>query len=114
MFPTRIDGDLDSYADPDMDTIPDPLPTLEIAEFIAWLTKRGYIRNKIQCVAKCRQIGIDLEKDIISIYCPDKILVGRTPGGEILVKIIDKSWAQQVSDFYDRTLPHHSFPTALP
>ena len=94
--------------------IPDPLPDLIVTEFIAWLMKRGYIWPKKKCEIKCSQIGLDLDRDVLDPLCPEKIIVGRTSGGDILVKIVDKSWAQQVTDYHDRTLPHHSFPTSLP
>lgn len=113
MLPLNIEPNTIFITDSD-DIVPDPLPTIEVAEFLAWLMKRGYIWPIRKCESKCRQIGIDLQKDVINPFCPDKIIIGRISGGDIVVKIKDRSWAQQVTDHYDMTLPHHSFPTLLP
>lgn len=93
--------------------VPVPLPTFSAAEFIAWLVKRGYTRTRSKCERKCEQIGIDLKKDILDIYAPDKIMLYRLSGGEILIMVKDRSWAQQVTDHYELTLPHHSNPMNL-
>lgn len=88
------------------DPPPDPDPGLRVAEFIAWLKKRGYIWSYRKCERKCIHLGLDLEKDVVEELGPEIIRKYRSRGG-ILLKIENRTWAHDIVQYHGVDIPHH-------
>jgi hypothetical protein len=86
--------------------MPEPDPGSRVAQFIAWLKKRGYIQNYTKCEMKCKHLCLDLEKDILDVLGCEIIGV-YTSRGEKLVVLENRTWAQDISRYHGVDIPHH-------
>jgi len=91
--------------------VPDPPdPGEKGAKFLAWLKKRGFMREFGDCEDYCNSIGLDLNEFIDAVGC-EKIRCGRTGrDNEVLVVICkgSRKWASKWTREYKTDLPHHS------
>lgn len=85
---------------------PPPDPTYNGARFLAWLSKRGYMRDFKDCERECERCGINIET-IVRTWGLERIKIYRGRGGEKVVVLEDKAWASQWTRYYDTTVPHH-------
>ena len=86
--------------------IPDPNPGLKVAQFIAWLKKRGYIWSYDKCKRKCKYLGLDLEKDIINDLGKDIIVVYKSREERVVV-LENRTWAHDIARYHGVDIPHH-------
>jgi hypothetical protein len=84
-----------------------PDPGENGARFLGWIKKRGFNVTYEECEAYCSPLGMDL-KEFVKEMGPDHILIGRTSGGTVIVKVMDRRWASIWSRNYGYDLPHHS------
>ncbi len=84
----------------------DPNPGLKVAQFIAWLKKRGYIQNYLKCETKCKYLGLDLEKDIIDDLGKEIIVVYKSRGERVVV-LENRTWAHDIARYHGVDIPHH-------
>jgi hypothetical protein len=89
---------------------PQPDPGYDATRFIAWIKKRGAVRRLCKCVQKWQPDGLDIEL-IIKRLGPSNISIFRTSGGEKVVGLIDKVWADQWMTHYGLEVPHHAQPS---
>lgn len=84
---------------------PPPDPTYPVTEFIQWLKKRGMVKSLKLCKKKWESEGLDIEK-ILKDLNP---LLGlyRSKGGEKVVKLEDRVWADKWMIHYKLEVPHH-------
>jgi len=83
-----------------------PDPGFEGAVFLGWLKKRSGIRDAAHCKAKCKENGFTAE-EFIDRVGEDYVLLGRRPGGNTVIKLEDKVWADQWMIHYNIEVPHH-------
>lgn len=69
--------------------------------------KEGFNATYEECEAYCSPLGMDLKK-FVKEMGPDYIIMGRTSGGTVIVKVIDRRWASIWARNYGYDLPHHS------
>ncbi|RQW76886.1 MAG: hypothetical protein EHM14_15615 [Methanothrix sp.] len=104
MPPSEEAGKRKAYAD-ELPSPPDPRENG--ARFLGWIKKRGFNATYEECDAYCSPLGMDL-KNFVKEMGPDLIIVGRTSGGIVIVKVMDRRWASIWARNYGYDLPHHS------
>ncbi|MCK4734334.1 MAG: hypothetical protein KAT65_17905 [Methanophagales archaeon] len=88
------------------DTPSPPQPTYDVVRFLSWLKKRGAIHDLKKCVKKWEREGINIEKSIKNLGV-SFIKIYRRSGGEKVVFLENKVWADQWMVYYDLEIPHH-------
>lgn len=86
-----------------------PNPGKKLTRLLAWLKKRGGIKELSKCKKKASQIGISNLENEIKTIPNTKIMLGIIPKGDrnkgIYIK--DKGWADGWAKYYDLEIPHH-------
>jgi len=85
--------------------LPAPDPGPEMAGFISWLKKRGFVKRLSSCLSGWAHKGIRIEEEIKRIG-PSRIYITRR-GGEKVVILADKVWADRWMVQYNVEVPHH-------
>ena len=88
------------------DTPSPPEPSYDIVRFLGWLKKRGVIRDLKECEKKWEHEGINIERSIKKLGI-NFIRIYRRSGGEKVVVLENKVWADQWRSYYDLEVPHH-------
>lgn len=83
-----------------------PDPGENGGKFLGWIKKRGFLRSFIECDDYCKSLDLDLESFKTNMG-PAHIFIGRTRGGEMAVKVIDKTWGSKWARKYEKDYPHH-------
>jgi hypothetical protein len=82
-----------------------PEPSLICVHFLSWLKKRGATVSLRDCVVKWGK-RFDIEETIKTLG-PAIIILARTSGGEKVIRLMDKPWADQWMIYYRMEVPHH-------
>lgn len=85
-----------------------PDPGQRMIFLIGWLKKRGALRKLLYCNRKWEHLGIEIEEEIKRIGLEDYICIYRRSGGEKVVFLKNKPWADQWLKYYNLEIPHHS------
>ena len=87
----------------------DPDPGYRATRFIAWLKKRGAVQRLSKCIVKWSREGLDIERTVNRMGTAN-IDIYRSSGGEKVVVLKNKVWADQWMIRYGLEIPHHAQP----
>jgi hypothetical protein len=87
----------------------DPDPGYKGTRFIAWLKKRGAVQRLSKCMIKWSREGLDIERTVNRMGTAN-IDIYRSSGGEKVVVLKNKVWADQWMIHYGLEIPHHAQP----
>ena len=88
---------------------PEPFIDKEIANFFAYIKKRGNCVKESDCIMFCEKNQLDLDSIILQ-YGYSKIMKGKIPKkgqNNLHVCIMDKNWANARAICHDVEIPHH-------